>query len=80
VGIQKKESEEMSKDKDIEQAERIRNQEEERKRKIKVTLMKLFHQTKVGCAKDLCFNKYCFKNPFGKYYLSVNQIFQSAKF
>jgi hypothetical protein len=70
----------MSKDKDIEQAERIRNQEEERKRKIKVTLMKLFHQTKVGCAKDLCFNKYCFKNPFGKYYLSVNQIFQSAKF
>ena len=57
----------MSKDKDLEQAERIRNQEEERKRKIKVTLMKLFHQTKQGCAKELCFNKYCFKNPFGKY-------------
>ena len=69
----------MSKDKDLEQAERIRNQEEERKRKIKVTLMKLFHQTKQGCAKELCFNKYCFKNPFGKN-LVLTKYFRAQNF
>ena len=53
-------------DRDKEQADRIRQQEEERKRKIKASIMKLFLQTKQGCAKELCFNQFCFKNPFGK--------------
>lgn len=40
--------------------------EEERKRKIKAAVKSFFGQAKVGCSKDICFNKWCYKNPFGK--------------
>ena len=39
----------------------------EDKKKLKEQLMSLFHQVQAGCVKDVCFKKYCKKNPFGKY-------------
>jgi hypothetical protein len=64
VPIEKKESEGIQREADL--AQQVRAQEEERKRKIKATIMKLFKQMKTGCEKDICFNKLCFKNAFGK--------------
>lgn len=52
---------------------RLRAQEEERKRKVKATIKNLFVQMKTGCEKDICFNKYCWKNPFGNLLTKFNQ-------
>ncbi|CDW90384.1 hect e3 ubiquitin [Stylonychia lemnae] len=35
----------------------------EQKEILKITITKLIFQMKVGCKKDICFNKYCLKNP-----------------
>ncbi len=42
------------------------NMEEDPKTKLKVAVTKLFAQMKQGCKKDICFNKYCMKNPYCK--------------
>jgi hypothetical protein len=40
--------------------------EDERKRKVKAAIKSFFLQVKVGCSKDLCFNRWCYKNPLEK--------------
>ena len=44
--------------------------EDERKRKVKAAIKSFFLQVKVGCTKDLCFNRWCYKNPLGKIWLT----------
>ena len=44
--------------------------EDERKRKVKSAIKSFFLQVKVGCSKDLCFNRWCYKNPLGKIWLT----------
>lgn len=48
-------------------AEQKKLKEEERKARAKQTIMKLFMQMKSGCKKEICYNKYCFKNHFRKH-------------
>lgn len=54
-------------------AEQKKLKEEERKARVKQTVMKLFKQMKFGCNKEICYNKYCFKNHFRKHTHKTNR-------
>lgn len=45
---------------------RKNKEDEEKKAKIKVLTKEIFGQIKTGCKKEICFAKYCLKNPTGK--------------
>ena len=47
-------------------AERKKKEDEEKKLKIKTLTKEIFGQIKTGCKKEICFAKYCLKNPTGK--------------
>lgn len=44
--------------------ERERENIEKRKKQVQQCAVRLFKQIKTGCNKDICFNKYCRKNPY----------------
>lgn len=39
---------------------------EKRRKQVQQCAVRLFKQIKAGCNKDICFNKYCRKNPYCK--------------
>lgn len=41
--------------------------------KLKKVAMRIFHQIKSGCSKDLCLNVHCRTNLFGKYCLKMKK-------
>jgi hypothetical protein len=44
--------------------EKEREAIEKRKKQVQQCAVRLFKQIKTGCNKDICFNKYCRKNPY----------------
>jgi hypothetical protein len=50
----------------IEKRDASQPQIEEQKSKLKQIMLSLVNQIKNGCKKDICFSKYCKKNPLGK--------------
>lgn len=51
-------------------------QQTEMKDILRTAIKKLIFQMKVGCKKDVCFNKYCLKNHYGKWVHISDNSFQ----